>query len=55
MDAALDAEAVVHDLGEEVLLAEDVAELGGGLHGLVVLAEPQPGLHLAATGSRSWR
>ena len=44
----LDGDAVVHDLGEEVLLAEEVLELAGGLAGLVVLAEPQPGLDLAA-------
>ena len=44
----LDGDAVVHDLGEEVLLAEQVLELAGGLAGLVVLAEPQPGLDLAA-------
>ena len=31
MDAALDVEAVVHDLAEEVLGAEDVLELGGRL------------------------
>ena len=55
LDAPLDAEAVVHQLGEEVLRAEDVAELGRRLQGLLVLAEPEPGLHLAATGSRSWR
>ena len=47
-DPPLDAEAVVHDLGEVVVLAEDVAELGRRLAGRVVLAEPQPGLHLAA-------
>jgi hypothetical protein len=54
LDAALDAEAVVHQLAEEVALAEDVAELGGGLHGLLVLAEAQPGLDLArrAAGGR---
>ncbi len=46
--AALDVEAVVHDLGEEVLLAEDVAELGGGGLRRVVLAESQAGLHFAA-------
>ena len=48
-------EPVVHDLGEVVLLAEDVLELGGGRARLVVLAEPQARLHLAATGSRSSR
>ena len=53
-DAPLDAEAVVHDLGEVVLLAEDVAVVGCRLHGLVVLPEPQARLHLArrAAGRR---
>ena len=47
-------EAVVHDLGEVVLLAEDVLELGRrGARG-VVLAETQARLHLArgASGRR---
>ena len=52
LDVPLDAEAVVHQLAVEVLRAEDVAELRGGLDGLLVLPEPEPGLHLAATGSR---
>ena len=55
LDPPLDVEAVVHELAVEVLGAEDVAELGGGLARLVVLPEPEPGLHLAATGSRWWR
>ena len=50
--APLDVDAVVGDLGEEVLLAEDVLELGSGLAGLVVLAETESGLHLAADASR---
>lgn len=46
-DPALDVEAVVHDLAVVVVLAEDVPELGGGRHGLVVLAQAQAGLDLA--------
>ena len=45
-DPPLDVQAVVHQLQEVVLLAEDVLPLGGGLEGLVELAEPQPGLQL---------
>lgn len=45
-DPALDVEPVVHDLQEVVLLAEDLLVFRGGLERLVVLAEPQPGLHL---------
>jgi hypothetical protein len=44
----LDAQAVVHDLGIEVLLAEDVLQLTGRLLGLGVLTEAQPRLDLAA-------
>ena len=43
----LDVEAVVHQLEEEVLLAEDVLELRGGRPGLLVVADAQPGLDLA--------
>ena len=46
-DRALDRQAVVHQLEEEVLLAEDVPVVRRGLQRLVGLAEPQPGLHLA--------
>ncbi len=46
-DPPLDVEAVVHQLAVEVAGAEDVAELGGRFERLVVLAEPQVGLHLA--------
>ena len=46
-DPRLDGQAVVHQLEEEVLLAEDVLEVGGRLPGLVVVADPEPGLHLA--------
>ena len=53
-DPGLDVEAVVHQLEEVVLLAEDVLVLGGGPQRFVVLAEPQPGLHARPTGSR-WR
>jgi hypothetical protein len=42
----LDGDAVVHDLGEEVLLAEDVLELGRGAPGLGVLTQAQSGLDL---------
>src|SRR5690606_14300342 len=45
--APLDLQPVVHDLDEEVVLAEDVLQLAGGAARLVVLAEPQPGLDLA--------
>ena len=53
-DPRLDLEAVVHQLEEVVLRAEDVAPLGGGLERLFFLAEPEPGLHLArrAAGGR---
>ena len=45
---ALDRDAVVHQLDEEVVLAEDVAELRGGRDRLVPLPEAEAGLHLAA-------
>ena len=47
-DPLLDAEPVVHDLDEEVAGPEDVPVGGGRLDRLRVLAEPEPGLHLAA-------
>ena len=50
--ALLDVDAVVHDLGEEVALAEDVLELRCGLLGLLVLAEAQARLNLATDASR---
>ena len=43
----LDVEPVVHELDVEVVGAEDVAQVAGRLAGLVVAADPQPGLHLA--------
>ena len=43
----LDGEAVVHQLEEVVVLAQDVLEVRRGLAGLVVVTDPQPGLHLA--------
>ena len=43
----LDGQPVVHHLGVEVLLAEDVLEVGGRLPGLVLLAGPQPHVDLA--------
>src|SRR3712207_6578102 len=43
----LDGQAVVHQLGVEVLPPEDVLEVGGRLAGAVVLAGPQPHVHLA--------
>ncbi len=46
-DLLLDGQAVVHQLQEVVLLAEDVLVGAGRLDGLLVLPEPQPGLHLA--------
>ena len=46
-DPGLDLEAVLHQLEEVVAGPEDVAELGRGGPRLVVLAEPQEGLHLA--------
>ncbi len=50
----LDVETVIHDLGEVVLFAEDVLELRGGRARRIVLAQAQPGLHLAggASGGR---
>ena len=45
--ALLDGQAVVHDLEEVVVRPEDLAPLGGRLQRLLVMAEPQPGLHLA--------
>ena len=47
LHVAFDVEAVVHDLAVEVLLAEDVAEVAGGLQRLVELAQAQAGLNLA--------
>jgi hypothetical protein len=46
-DLALDVQAVVHDLDEEIARAEDVAVAGGRVDGLLVLAELEPGLYLA--------
>ncbi len=46
-DPVLDLDAVVHQLQEVPVLAEDVLVLGGGLQGLVELAEAQSGLELA--------
>lgn len=46
-DPALDLDAVVHQLQEVPVLAEDVLVLGGRLQGLVELAEAQPGLELS--------
>ena len=46
-DPRLDVDAVVHQLEEVVLLAEDVLPLRGGLERLGLMAEPQPGLDLA--------
>ena len=46
-DPALDLDAVVHQLQEVAVLAEDVLVLGGRLQRLVELAEAQPGLQLA--------
>ena len=46
-DPGLDVQAVVHQLQVEVLLAEDLLVLRGGLQRLVELAQPQPGLHVA--------
>ena len=38
---ALLLNAVIHDLDDEVILAENIDELGGGLAGLVELAREQ--------------
>ena len=58
-DPALDRQAVVHQLHVVVPGAEDVAELGRAGDRLVVLAEPQIGLHLtrraAGGGQQSLR
>ena len=53
-DRGLDGDAMIHQLEEVVLLAEDVLVPGGRFQGLVVLAEPQPGLDRAgrAPGGR---
>ena len=52
--APLDRQAVVHDLGEVVLLAEDVLELRSGRTSGVVLPQAQTCLHLSrrAAGRR---
>ncbi len=47
LDALLDGVAVVHDLEEVVVGAEDVAVVAGGLVGRFGLAEAQAGLDLA--------
>ena len=52
LGAALDVEAVVHELDVDVLLAEDVAQLARGLACLVVQAEAQLGLDLARRAAR---
>ena len=49
--ATFDIDAVIHHLGEEILGAEDISEVGCGFHRLVVLSEPQSGLHLTAHAS----
>ena len=51
-DAGLDVEPVVHQLEEVVVPAEDVLEVAGRLPGLVVVTDPQPGLHLARGAPR---
>jgi hypothetical protein len=50
-DTVLDAQPVVHQLEEVVVLAEDVLEVAGCLTGLVVVADAQPRLHLARGAS----
>ena len=47
----LDRQVVVHQLAVVVLRAEDVAELRRRLPRRLVLAEPQPGVHLTAGAS----
>ena len=47
-DPLLDGDAVVHQLEEDVVLAEDVLQLRGLADGLVVLAQAQPRLDRAA-------
>jgi hypothetical protein len=51
---ALDRDAVVHQLAEEVVRAEDLAVLPGRALGRLVVAHPQVGLDLAgrAAGRR---
>ena len=53
-DTTLDVEAVVHQLEEVVVRAEDVLEVAGGLAGRLVVAVAQVDLDLArgATGGR---
>ena len=50
-----DAETVIHQLEEEVVLAEDVSELGRTCDCLVVVTDSEPGLDLAgrASGGRN--
>ena len=47
LHVAFNVEAVVHDLAVEVVLAEDIAEVAGGLQRLIELAQAQAGLNLA--------
>ena len=51
-DRGLDREAVLHQLKEIVLLAEEVLIMRGRLERLVVLPEPQPGLDRAGRAAR---
>ena len=51
-DTALDLDTVIHQLQEEIVLAEDLLPFGGGLERLLVMAQPQPGLHLARGAAR---
>ena len=48
----LDRQPVIHDFEEEVLRAEDLPPLGGGLQRLALMSQPQPGLHLAGRAAR---
>ncbi len=51
-DPALDVQAVLHQLEEVVLLAEDVLPLGRRRQRLVELAQAQPGLQLTRRAAR---
>ncbi len=51
-DAGLDAQAVVHQLEEEIAGPEDVSEFSSTRPGSLVIADAQPGLDLAGRAAR---
>ena len=50
--AVLDREPVVHELKEVVVLAQDVLEITRGLACLLVVTDPEPGLHFTRGAAR---